>query len=56
MSELPDWEYLDAVDLWLDRRQEDVPESFEAQDRATQKMYYDHEDSLWLYRESGGVV
>lgn len=46
----------DAVDLWLDRRQEDVPEIFEDQDEATKKMYYDHAESLALYTQSGGQV
>lgn len=57
MSELTDWEHLDAVDLWWDKRQEEGPDgALWEQDEATKKMYYDHEESLWMYRQSGGQV
>ena len=51
----------DAVLLWYDPRREDYSDAAEdgyflQQDEATIKMYYDHAESLDLYKKSGGVV
>lgn len=50
-----------AQALWYDPRREDYSDAAEdgyflQQDKATQKMYLDHAESLALYKQSGGTV
>lgn len=47
---------LDVLPLWYDPRAEELQPWFDHQDEATRKMYYDHAESLDLYKKSGGVV